>query len=72
MTRPLSDGLAVTSHIPTHRQANLIGGALMVVAMAAFAVEDALLKSAAQSLPVAQVLVLFGVGGTVLHGCRQQ
>ena len=56
----------MTSHIPTHRRANLIGGALMVTAMAAFAVEDALLKSAAQSLPVAQVLVLFGLGGTAV------
>lgn len=66
MTKRRSENVPVTAHIPTHRQANLIGGALMVAAMAAFAVEDALLKSAAQTLPVAQVLALFGLGGAVL------
>lgn len=34
--------------------------------MAAFAVEDALVKAVTASLPVAQVLVLFGLGGAVV------
>lgn len=47
-------------------RANLIGSVWMVVAMAGFAVEDSLLKVAAQSLPKAEVLVLFGLGGMVV------
>ncbi len=43
----------------------------MVLAMAAFAVEDALVKRAAQALPVAEVLVLFGAGGALIFAvCR--
>ncbi len=38
----------------------------MVAAMAAFAIEDAFLKAASVSLPVAQVLILFGAGGAAL------
>jgi drug/metabolite transporter (DMT)-like permease len=38
----------------------------MVVAMAAFAIEDALVKAAAAHLPVAEVLVIFGLSGTLL------
>ena len=34
--------------------------------MAGFAVEDSLLKISAQSLPIAQVLVMFGLGGALL------
>lgn len=46
--------------------ANLIGSAFMVAAMAAFAVEDALLKNASTDLPVGQVLILFGAGGALV------
>jgi drug/metabolite transporter (DMT)-like permease len=42
---------------------NLRGSILMVAAMAAFAVEDMLLKSAAKTLPVGLILVIFGLGG---------
>ena len=45
---------------------NLIGSLWMVAAMAGFSVEDALLKQAAVSLPLAQVMVLFGAGGAGL------
>ncbi|MCT8159637.1 DMT family transporter [Pseudoruegeria sp. SHC-113] len=38
----------------------------MIAAMAAFAVEDAFLKAAAQSLPVSEVLILFGLGGALI------
>ncbi len=56
----------MTSHIATDRAANRLGALFMVVAMAGFAVEDAFLKAAAQSLPIAQVMVLFGAGGAMV------
>lgn len=46
--------------------ADLHGILWMVAAMGVFAVEDALVKAAAVRLPVAEVLVLFGLGGVVL------
>ena len=48
-----------------HRQ-NLTGAAWMTAAMAAFAVEDALVKAVAEILPVGQVMILFGLGGAAL------
>jgi len=56
----------MTSHIATDRAANRLGAVFMVAAMAGFAVEDAFLKAAAQSLPIAQVMVLFGAGGAMV------
>ncbi|SMP21962.1 DMT family transporter [Shimia sagamensis] len=56
----------MTSHIATDRAANRLGAVFMVVAMAGFAVEDAFLKAAARSLPIAQVMVLFGAGGAMV------
>lgn len=47
-------------------RANLVGALWMVLAMAGFAVEDALLKAAAVGLPKAQVLVMFGAGGVII------
>ncbi|APG46004.1 DMT family transporter [Phaeobacter porticola] len=44
----------------------LRGSLLMVLAMAAFALEDMFIKSAAQSLPVGQILILFGMGGMAI------
>lgn len=44
----------------------LRGSLLMVLAMAAFALEDMFLKSAAAALPVGQILILFGLGGMVI------
>lgn len=44
---------------------NRRGAAFMCLAMAGFAVEDALLKLAAGSLPVGQVLMTFGVFGVI-------
>ncbi|WP_436399526.1 DMT family transporter [Roseobacter sp. S98] len=38
----------------------------MIAAMAAFAAEDALLKGAARTLPVWEILVLFGLGGALV------
>lgn len=45
---------------------NLAGILWMVAAMGVFAIEDALVKAAAAHLPVAEVLVLFGLGGACL------
>ncbi|WP_299427740.1 DMT family transporter [uncultured Shimia sp.] len=56
----------MTAHIATDRAANRLGAVFMVAAMAGFAVEDAFLKAAAQSLPIAQVMVLFGAGGAMV------
>ncbi|MFY0660318.1 MAG: DMT family transporter [Shimia sp.] len=56
----------MTSHIATDRAANRLGALFMVAAMAGFAVEDAFLKAAAKSLPIAQVMVLFGAGGAMV------
>lgn len=42
---------------------NLRGAVLMVLAMAAFALEDMFFKAATQSVPVGQALIVFGVGG---------
>lgn len=44
---------------------NIIGSLWMVAAMAAFALEDAFVKHAATQLPVAEILVLFGIGGSI-------
>ncbi len=44
---------------------NLTGSILMVAAMAGFAVEDMFLKSAAATLPVGQIMMIFGAGGMI-------
>ncbi len=59
----------MTAHIQTDPRSNLIGSVWMIAAMACFAIEDALLKGVSQSLPIWQILVLFGLGGTVVFGC---
>lgn len=65
------------AHVPATGPENLRGSAMMVAAMAAFAVEDMFLKAAAATLPVGVVLMLFGIGGSIgfallarLHGER--
>lgn len=45
------------------RAENLRGSLLMIAAMAGFALEDMFIKAAAASLPVGQILILFGLGG---------
>lgn len=56
----------MTTHILTDPRSNLIGSAWMIAAMALFALEDALLKGATATLPIWQVLVLFGSGGAMV------
>ena len=44
---------------------NFVGSSLMVISMAAFAVEDSVIKVVSGYLPVGQILFLLGIGGTV-------
>lgn len=50
----------------TSQHANLVGSIWMIAAMALFAIEDALLKAVASTVPVSQVLILFGGGGALI------
>ncbi len=45
---------------------NLRGSLAMILAMALFAIEDMFLKAASVSLPVGEILVLFGLGGVLV------
>jgi drug/metabolite transporter (DMT)-like permease len=47
---------------------NMRGIALMIAAMAGFAVEDAFIKTAAGFMPVGEILLILGTGGTVIFG----
>ena len=46
--------------------ANLIGSLWMIAAMAVFAIEDALIKAVATTLPMGQILIIFGGFGAAL------
>ena len=48
-----------------HR-ANLVGSLWMMAAMVAFSFEDAFVKAVSETHPVGQVLIVFGLGGTLL------
>ena len=48
------------------RTANLRGSLYMTLAMLGFAAEDMFLKTATRTLPVGEVLVIFGTGGMIL------
>lgn len=56
----------MTKSIPINAKANLAGSLWMVLAMATFAIEDMFLKAASQHMPVGQVLVIFGISGTII------
>jgi drug/metabolite transporter (DMT)-like permease len=45
---------------------NLRGSALMVTAMAAFAIEDAFIKRLGEAMSIGQLLALIGCGGTII------
>ena len=59
----------MTLNIATDRKANAVGTLWMIAAMAVFAIEDAFLKIAAASLPVGQILIVFGFGGAAVFAC---
>ncbi len=50
----------------TDRRANLLGAVWMITAMAIFAVEDTFLKAAAKTVPIGEILIIFGLGGAAL------
>lgn len=45
-------------------RANVIGAAWMVLAMAFFAIEDVFVKTLSDVLPIGQILIIFGLGGS--------
>lgn len=47
---------------------NLRGALLMILAMGGFALEDALVKTVTQHVPMGQVLVYLGLGGGIVFG----
>ncbi|KIC47504.1 membrane protein [Ruegeria sp. ANG-S4] len=58
----------MTPRIQTDPRSNLIGSGWMIAAMACFAAEDAMLKGASAVLPIWQILLLFGLGGSIIFG----
>ena len=56
----------MTTRLLNDHKANLIGSLWMVAAMAGFAVEDMFLKSAAATVPIGQVMIWFGLGGSLI------
>ena len=52
----------------THPESNTRYILFMIVAMAGFAVEDAIIKKLAVDMPVSQVLMLIGLTGSVMFG----
>ncbi len=59
-SRPFPPRVPTAPDTLTSRAQNLRGSVLMVLAMAGFAVEDMFLKTAAKTLPVGQILIIFG------------
>jgi drug/metabolite transporter (DMT)-like permease len=53
---------------------NLRGAALMVLAMLGFAIEDMMIKVISGTLPIGQIIGLFGLGGAIVFGsmCKLQ
>ena len=55
----------MTCRNSSSQRENFFGSCIMVISMAAFAVEDSVIKVVSGLLPVGQILFLLGVGGTV-------
>ncbi len=47
-------------------RANLIGAVWMIASMAAFAVEDVFIKAVSSTLPIGQILIIFGLSGAII------
>ncbi|KJZ08195.1 membrane protein [Marinomonas sp. S3726] len=58
--------MEVTSSSEIHKQ-NLIGALWMITSMGAFAIEDAFVKVATKSIPIGEVLAIFGLGGMLVY-----
>ncbi|MCX8227121.1 MAG: DMT family transporter [Sulfitobacter sp.] len=59
----------MTTESATDRKANLLGSIWMIAAMALFAIEDTFVKVASLTLPVGQILIIFGFGGAAVFAC---
>ncbi len=59
----------MTANAKNIERSNVIGSLWMVASMAAFAIEDSLFKAAAVTVPVGQMLMLFGAGGSIIFAC---
>ncbi|NCO87399.1 MAG: DMT family transporter [Rhodobacterales bacterium] len=55
----------MTAKLPAQAYGNVVGSLFMIASMAGFAVEDVLLKAAARTIPLGEVLLLFGLAGTL-------
>lgn len=62
-------GTLMTANMATERNANLLGSIWMIASMAIFAIEDAFVKAASVTLPVGQILIVFGMGGAIVFAC---
>ena len=56
----------MTVQIKADGNANLFGSLWMIAAMAVFAIEDALIKALSATLPMGQIMIIFGSFGAVL------
>lgn len=56
-------------NIATDRKSNLLGSIWMIASMAIFSIEDTFIKAASQTLPVGQILIIFGFGGALVFAC---
>jgi drug/metabolite transporter (DMT)-like permease len=63
---PVTKFSRVTSHPSSEDNVRCI--LFMVIAMAGFAVEDAVIKQLSATMPISQVLMLIGAGGLVVFG----
>ena len=59
-------GHRMTVQIKADGNANLFGSLRMIAAMAVFAIEDALIKALSATLPMGQIMIIFGSFGAVL------
>ncbi|MCZ2720502.1 DMT family transporter [Marinomonas sp. 15G1-11] len=59
----------MTINLNIDRHANLVGSFWMIIAMAIFAIEDVFIKIVSESLPIAQTMILFGLGGSLTFAC---
>lgn len=59
----------MTTPLQRSERSNFIGSLWMIASMAAFAIEDSLFKAVAATVPVGEMLMLFGAGGALIFAC---
>ncbi|MEG3766774.1 DMT family transporter [Alteromonas sp. 14N.309.X.WAT.G.H12] len=58
--------MEITTSSEMHRE-NLVGALWMIASMGAFAIEDAFVKVSTKTVPIGEVLILFGLGGMLIY-----